>query len=150
MTTRAVARSSAIMVGRVQCWRSLDGFSLSWMCRTGRFYWTPETNFSKKMPYVTRYAFYPTGEVQRQIDAAGNTQIFHFNVAGKSSATSLLQSGEGQHPQCLVSEILYNAEDQIESETAGNGVVSSVDYSPEDGRLLRLFAGVADQKLCRI
>ncbi|MBS4087607.1 RHS repeat domain-containing protein [Pseudomonas rustica] len=96
--------------------------------------------------YVTRYAFYPTGEVQRQIDAAGNTQIFHFNVAGKSSATWLLQSGEGQHPQCLVSEIRYNAQDQIESETAGNGVVSSVDYSPEDGRLLKLFAGVAGQQ----
>ena len=93
--------------------------------------------------YVTRYAFYPTGEVQRQIDAAGNAQIFHFNVAGKSSATWLLQPGEDQHPQCLVSEIRYNAQDQIESETAGNGVVSSVDYSPEDGRLLRLFAGVA-------
>ncbi|MBS4078678.1 RHS repeat domain-containing protein, partial [Pseudomonas rustica] len=96
--------------------------------------------------YVTRYAFYPTGEVQRQIDAARNTQIFHFNVAGKSSATWLLQSGEGQHPQCLVSEIRYNAQDQIESETAGNGVVSSADYSPEDGRLLRLFAGVVGQQ----
>lgn len=96
--------------------------------------------------YVTRYAFYPTGEVQRQIDAAGNAQIFHYNVAGKSSATWLLQSGEGQHPQCLVSETRYNAQDQIESETAGNGVVSSADYSPEDGRLLRLFAGVAGQQ----
>ncbi len=93
--------------------------------------------------YVTRYALNPTGEVQRQIDAAGNAQTFHFNVAGKSSATWLLQSGEGQHPRCLVSEIRYNAQDQIESETAGNGIVSSVDYSPEDGRLLRLFAGVA-------
>jgi insecticidal toxin complex protein TccC len=97
--------------------------------------------------YVTRYAFYPTGEAQRQIDAAGNAQIFHYNVAGKSSATWLLQSGEGQHPQCLVSEIRYNAQDQIESETAGNGVVSSADYRPEDGRLLRLFAGVAGQQL---
>jgi insecticidal toxin complex protein TccC len=96
--------------------------------------------------YVTRYALNPTGEVQRQIDAAGNAQTFHFNVAGKSSATWLLQSGEGQHPQCLVSEIRYNAQDQIESETAGNGVVSSVDYSPEDGRLLRLFAGVVGQQ----
>jgi insecticidal toxin complex protein TccC len=96
--------------------------------------------------YVTRYAFYPTGEVQRQIDAAGNAQIFHFNVAGKSSATWLLQSGEGQHSRCLVSEIRYNAQDQIESETAGNGVVSSADYSPDDGRLLRLFAGVAGQQ----
>ncbi|WP_282355875.1 RHS repeat-associated core domain-containing protein [Pseudomonas sp. PS01303] len=96
--------------------------------------------------YVTRYAFYPTGEVQRQIDAARNTQIFHFNVAGKSSATWLLQSGEGQHPQCVISEIRYNAQDQIESEMAGNGVVSSVDYSLEDGRLLRLFAGVVGQQ----
>lgn len=96
--------------------------------------------------YVTRYALNPTGEVKRQIDAAGNAQIFHYNVAGKSSATWLLQSGEGQHPQCLVSEIRYNAQDQIESETADNGVVSSADYSPDDGRLLRLFAGVAGQQ----
>ncbi len=96
--------------------------------------------------YVTRYALNPTGEVQRQIDAAGNAQIFHYNVAGKSSATWFLQHGEGQPAKCLVSQIRYNAGDQIESETAGNGVVSSADYRPEDGRLLRLFAGVAGQQ----
>jgi insecticidal toxin complex protein TccC len=83
--------------------------------------------------YVTRQSFSPTGDLQ------------HYNVAGQSAAIWLLQAGEGRQPQCLVSAIRYNAQGQIESETAGNSVVACAEYSRDDGRLLRLVARVGAQ-----
>ncbi|WP_242209826.1 MULTISPECIES: RHS repeat-associated core domain-containing protein [unclassified Pseudomonas] len=95
--------------------------------------------------YVTRQIFNPTGELQRHIDAAGNTKTLHYNVAGKPCATWLLQASEGRQPKYLVSKIRYNAEDKVESETAGNGVIARTEYNSEDGRLLRLVAAVGMQ-----
>ncbi|WP_339431582.1 RHS repeat domain-containing protein [Pseudomonas sp. EA_65y_Pfl2_P78] len=101
--------------------------------------------YLEEKSYITRHAFYPTGELQRQIDAMGNTQTVHYNVSGKPSATWLLLAGEGKPSQCLFSDIQYNAQEQIERETAGNGVVSRAEYSPDDGRLLSLIAGLGEQ-----
>ena len=95
--------------------------------------------------YLTRHAFYPTGELQHQTDAMNNVQTCHYDVAGSLSATWLLMAGEGKQPKCLVSDIRYNAQEQIERETAGNSVVTRAEYSVEDGRLLRLSAGVGEQ-----
>ncbi|WP_180699376.1 RHS repeat-associated core domain-containing protein [Pseudomonas crudilactis] len=101
--------------------------------------------FLEEQSYVTRYAFYPTGELQHQTDAMGNVQTRQYNVAGELSATWLLPTGEGKQPKCLVSDIRYNAHEQIEHETAGNGVMTRAEYSPEDGRLLKLSAAVGEQ-----
>ncbi|VVN15950.1 hypothetical protein PS862_04293 [Pseudomonas fluorescens] len=96
--------------------------------------------------FVTRHVFRPTGDIQRQTDAMGNDRTFGYDMAGSLSETWLLQAGDGQTQQRLVSDILYNAHSQIESETAGNGVVTRAVYSAEDGRLIRLMAQVGDQK----
>ncbi|MCP1473852.1 RHS repeat-associated protein [Pseudomonas sp. EB276 TE3739] len=96
--------------------------------------------------YVTRQTFTPTGDLQHHIDAVGNLRTQHYNVAGQSCATWLVQAGEGRQPKCLVSAIRYNAQGQIESETAGNGVIARAEYSRDDGRLLRLLASVGAQK----
>ena len=96
--------------------------------------------------FVTRHTFNPSGEIQRQTDAMGNVRTFGYDVAGKLRETWLLLAGDGKQPQCLVSDIRYNAHDQIESETAGNGVVTCADYAAEDGRLFRLVAAVGSQK----
>jgi len=95
--------------------------------------------------YATRYVFYPMGELKEQTDAMGNAQTRQYNVAGQLSATWLLPGGEGKPPTRLVSDIRYNAHEQIEHETAGNGVMTRAEYSPEDGRLLKLSAAVGEQ-----
>ncbi|MHC8358976.1 RHS repeat-associated core domain-containing protein [Pseudomonas sp. LS2P72] len=100
----------------------------------------------EEQSFVTRYAFLPTGEIQRQIDAMGNARTFGYDVAGKLSEVWLLLTGDGKQPQCLVSNIRHNANDQIESETAGNGVETRAEYDAENGRLTRLVAAVGNQK----
>jgi insecticidal toxin complex protein TccC len=96
--------------------------------------------------FITRHAFNPGGELQRQTDAMGNVRTFGYNVAGKVSETWLHMAGEGTRPQRLVSAIRYNALNQVERETAGNGVLTRVEYAADDGRLLRLLAAVGSQK----
>ncbi|CAI8761539.1 insecticidal toxin complex protein TccC [Pseudomonas sp. IT-P44] len=96
--------------------------------------------------FVTRHVFSPSGEIQRQTDAMGNDRTFVYDVAGRLSETWLLMAGEGRQPQCLVSDILYNTHDQIESEIAGNGVKTQAEYGADDGRLIRLMAALGSQK----
>jgi len=86
--------------------------------------------FLEEQSYVTRYVFYPTGELQRQTDAMGNAQTFHHDVAGKLSAMWLHPAGADKQPKCLVGAIRYNAHEQIEHETAGNRVTTRAEYSP--------------------
>ncbi|MDF9773956.1 RHS repeat domain-containing protein [Pseudomonas baetica] len=96
--------------------------------------------------FITRHSFNPGGELQRQTDAMGNVRTFGYDRAGKLSEVWLHMAGEGKHPQRLVSAIRYNAQDQIESESAGNGVVTRAEYAADDGRLLRLLAALGSQK----
>ena len=98
--------------------------------------------------YVTRHAFLPTGEVEQQHDAMGHLRRFGYDVAGQSAAVWLSLAGDGKTAQCLVSNIRYNAQGQVERETAGNGVISQAFYADEEGRLTRLVSAVeADSPL---
>ncbi|WP_223444416.1 RHS repeat domain-containing protein [Pseudomonas sp. BF-R-19] len=96
--------------------------------------------------FITRHSFNPTGELQEQTDAMGNVRTFAYDVAGKSSEVWLQMAGENKQRQSLVSDIRYNAQDQVERETAGNGVLTLIEYAAEDGRLIRLVAAVGSQK----
>ncbi|WP_223531133.1 RHS repeat domain-containing protein [Pseudomonas sp. GL-R-19] len=96
--------------------------------------------------FITRHRFNPTGELQRQTDAMGNVRTFAYDVAGKLSEAWLQLAGEGKRAQRLVSDIHYNALDQVERETAGNGVLTRAEYAADDGRLIRLAAAVGNQK----
>ncbi|MHC8348166.1 RHS repeat domain-containing protein [Pseudomonas sp. RT4P38] len=100
----------------------------------------------EEQSFVTHYTFLPTGEIQRQIDAMENVRTFGYDVVGKLREVGLLLAGDGNQPQCLVSNIRYNADDQIESETAGKGVETQVEYDVENRRLTRLVAAVGNQK----
>lgn len=95
--------------------------------------------------FITRHTFNPGGELQRQIDAMGNVRTFGYDVAGKLSAAWLQMADPGKAPQRLVSAIRYNAQDQVERETAGNGVLTHAEYAADDGRLIRLTAAVGNQ-----
>lgn len=93
---------------------------------------------------ITALHYAASGELFQQIDALGNQQRFTYTVAGELSDTRLILAGEGQTERTLVSDLRYNASGQIESETAGNGVVTRHRYDPADGRLIGLSAHKAN------
>ncbi|MEJ5059931.1 MULTISPECIES: RHS repeat-associated core domain-containing protein [unclassified Pseudomonas] len=93
---------------------------------------------------TTAYSYAPSTELLQQIDALGNRQRFAYTVAGELSTTYLTLAGAGQSDKPLVSEILYNPSGQIESETAGNGVITRHRYDLADGRLIGLSAHKAN------
>jgi insecticidal toxin complex protein TccC len=88
---------------------------------------------------TTRSRFNPQGEALVQTDAKGNRQLFSQTVAGQLREVRL-QLQTDASPKTLVSAIQYNAFGQIERETAGNGVLTTLEYAAEDGRLSRLQA----------
>ncbi|MEE4179582.1 RHS repeat-associated core domain-containing protein [Pseudomonas viridiflava] len=89
----------------------------------------------------TRRAVSAMGEVLKQTDVCGNVQQFHQTVAGQLKSMELTHSGV---TQTLVSDLRYNAFNQVEQETAGNGVISHYAYDPYTGRLNELLATSAD------
>ncbi|PBP52417.1 insecticidal toxin complex protein C1, partial [Pseudomonas syringae] len=91
----------------------------------------------------TRWAFNAQGEAQVQTDANSNVQRFSHGVDGQLRAVELTLANTEQ-PQTLVSAIHYDAFNQAEQETAGNGVVSRYVYDQQDGRLTELSALSAD------
>ncbi|VVO00754.1 RHS repeat-associated core domain-containing protein [Pseudomonas fluorescens] len=92
---------------------------------------------------TTRSRFNPLGDVLEQTDAKGNRQSFSQTVGGQLRESHLQLKGQ-QKPQLLISAIQYNAHGQTEGETAGNGVTTTLEYRPEDGRLIRLQARRSD------
>ncbi|MBI6705939.1 RHS repeat domain-containing protein [Pseudomonas viridiflava] len=89
----------------------------------------------------TRRTVNALGEVLEQTDVCGNVQQFHQTVAGQLKSMELTRSGV---TQTLVSDLRYNAFNQVEQETAGNGVISHYVYDPHTGRLNELLATSAD------
>ncbi|WP_426112442.1 RHS repeat domain-containing protein [Pseudomonas sp. DSP3-2-2] len=86
----------------------------------------------------THWAYTPLGEVIRQTDVLGNVQAFAYTVAGQLKAVSAQL--KDQPEQVLVSAIRYDAQGRVESDTAGNGVITRARYRDEDGRLIELNA----------
>ncbi|VVN42071.1 RHS repeat-associated core domain-containing protein [Pseudomonas fluorescens] len=90
----------------------------------------------------SRWAYNPTGDLLSLVDAHGHRRRFSHDVAGQLTQGWLQPAGEASPGRWLVQDIRYNPSNQVERETAGNGVVSEADYAPDDGRLLRLAAGL--------
>lgn len=88
---------------------------------------------------VTAFRFNALGDLTAQVDAQGHRQHFNQTLDGQLREAGLLLNGKVE-PQRLVHDIRYNAQGQVEQQTARNQVVSLFDYSPEDGRLTRLRA----------
>ena len=83
--------------------------------------------------------FNAMAEVVEQTDAKGHRQLFSHTPSGQLRQVQLQLAGQG-HRQTLVSAIRYDAQGRTEQETAGNGVVTTLTYRAEDGRLIRLHA----------
>ena len=90
-------------------------------------------------PLISRWHFNAAGEVLSQTDAKGHQQHFSHTVAGQLRETGLQIAGSSS-VNTLVSNIRYNAFSQVESETAGNGVVTRLVHEASTGRLARLQA----------
>ncbi|WP_426619708.1 RHS repeat domain-containing protein [Pseudomonas rustica] len=89
--------------------------------------------------FTARARFNPLGEAIEQTDAKGNRQMISHAVDGLLHEVRL-QLAKDVAPKVLVSAIQYNALGQTVRETAGNGVITSLDYAADDGRLSRLQA----------
>lgn len=85
----------------------------------------------------TAFHFNALGDLTAQVDAQGNRQHFNQTVDGQLREVGLLLNDKVE-PQLLAFDIHYNAQGQIERQTAGNQVVSLLDYCPKHGRLTRL------------
>lgn len=91
---------------------------------------------------TTQHHYNALGDILTQTDAKGHRQRFTYSVAGHLQSVWLQLAGGSE--QVLLSEIAYNAAAQVEMQTAGNGLVTTADYSPMNGRLIRLLARRAD------
>lgn len=90
------------------------------------------------------WTYAPTGEVLKQIDAKGHTQLFVHDRSGQLHSVGLQRSGQSR-AETLVSAIHYSASGQVEHELAGNGMRSTSAYDPADGRLMLLATQGPDQ-----
>jgi insecticidal toxin complex protein TccC len=88
---------------------------------------------------TSRSAFNALSETIERTDAKGHRQFFAQNLGGQLREVRL-QLANDTVPRTVVSAIQYNAHGQTEQETAGNGVITALDFAPEDGRLTRLQA----------
>ncbi|MBD9612439.1 RHS repeat-associated core domain-containing protein [Pseudomonas sp. PDM02] len=89
--------------------------------------------------FSTHSRFNPAGDLLSRTDAQGNEQRFSQTVDGQLRAVDLRLSNTTQHLP-MVSAITYNAHGQVEREVAGNGVITTLEYAAEDGRLQRLLS----------
>ncbi|WP_338919820.1 RHS repeat-associated core domain-containing protein [Pseudomonas silesiensis] len=90
----------------------------------------------------SRWRYSPTGDLLSLTDAKNHRRHFTYTVAGQLKAGWLRPADSAAPGQCLVQDIRYNPGGQVEREIAGNGVVTEANYVLEDGRLLRLSAGL--------
>lgn len=96
--------------------------------------------------YKTQWHYDATGEVIRQVDAGQHQQRFSFDVAGRLKTVSL-KLKDTEIEKTLVKDLVYNAFGQVESQTAGNNVMSRAVFDPASGRLTSMTASVSDRTL---
>ncbi|MCW1243909.1 RHS repeat-associated core domain-containing protein [Pseudomonas sp. SAICEU22] len=95
--------------------------------------------------YLTTWHYNAAGDLLAQTDAKDNRLEHTYGVDGQLAATRLI--ARGGRPQWLVDQRRYNAGGQIESERAGNGVVSRTRYNEADGRVLGMTSRIENTLL---
>ncbi|WP_392885193.1 RHS repeat-associated core domain-containing protein [Pseudomonas migulae] len=96
--------------------------------------------------HETNWDYDALGATIRQVDAGQHQRRFSFDRAGQLKTIGLLVKGSATE-QVILKDLHYNAFGQIESQTAGNGVVSRAGYDPARGRLTSLQASVSGSAL---
>ncbi|MBV7572876.1 toxin [Pseudomonas sp. PDM32] len=95
---------------------------------------------------TTRSQVNALGEVSHQTDAKGHRQLFSQTLDGQLLEVRLQLNGTPT-PKTLVSAITYNAHGQTEREVAGNGVITTLEYDAQNGRLTRISAQRGNEAL---
>ncbi len=95
---------------------------------------------------TTSWHYSANGAELTRTDAAGHRQHARFDLAGQLKQ-GFLQLKDDDSLQPVLQGLTYNAFAQIETQTAGNGVVSTWTYDPADGRLANHSAGIPGQPL---
>ena len=85
---------------------------------------------------VTQRTHDATGAAIATTDARGHVQRMHFGVAGQLSQVML--TVKDAEEQVLLRDIQYSAVGHVQSQTAGNGVISHYGYGVLDQRLQTL------------
>ncbi|WP_347927954.1 RHS repeat-associated core domain-containing protein [Pseudomonas helvetica] len=85
--------------------------------------------------YETLRRFNPLDDLHEQRDAKGNRQQHRYTLDGRVRESRWKLNGESDW-HTVVSAIEYTAEGKIERQVAGNGVVTTQKYRPEDGWLM--------------
>lgn len=105
--------------------------------------WSQEPTLEPGEGETTRYIHGPqASEKLEQIDARGNRQLLRYGLNGQLSGVTVRLAQGAEHR--VLGDIRYNARLQVESRTAGNGVVSQSCYDPANGRLLRFSSSLQD------
>lgn len=89
--------------------------------------------------FSTHSRLTPLGDLFSRTDAQGNEQVFRQTLDGQLREVDVRLSHTTQRLP-MVSAISYNAHGQVEREVAGNGVITTLEYAAEDGRLQRLLS----------
>lgn len=89
---------------------------------------------------VTSRQLSAQGEQLALTDARQNTRRFYHDLGGQLHRASL-QLGDAE-PKAALTHSSFNALGQMESETSGNGIVTSARYCPKNGHLLQLISGL--------
>jgi len=88
--------------------------------------------FHDNEAFTSHQVFSPLGAVLEQTDAGGHRRASRYGLAGQLRQMEL--QVETKVTQVLL-DAQYNANNQITSQLAGNGVLSQWTYDPADGRL---------------
>ncbi|WP_130901095.1 RHS repeat-associated core domain-containing protein [Pseudomonas sp. Sample_11] len=88
--------------------------------------------FHDNVAFTSHQVFSPLGAVLEQTDAGGHRRASRYGLAGQLRQMEL--QVETKVTQVLL-DAQYNANNQIISQLAGNGVLSQWTYDPADGRL---------------
>ena len=98
--------------------------------------------------HTTTWRYQALGQLTEQTDAQGNIQHWRYALDGLLASAGVTLKGRAF--QALIQQRVYSASGQVQSERAGNGVVSELEYSPWNERLQRLRSlrsGSADDTL---
>ncbi|SFL41977.1 RHS repeat-associated core domain-containing protein [Pseudomonas sp. NFACC46-3] len=80
------------------------------------------------------------------VDAARHQQRYGFDIAGQLKVVSL-KVKDATTEKTILKDLVYNASGQVESQVAGNGVISRAAFDPASGRLISLSASVSGNTL---
>lgn len=96
--------------------------------------------------YETRWRYDALAHPILLADAARHQQRYGYDIAGQLKAVSL-KIKDATTEKTILKDLVYNASGQVESQVAGNGVISRAAFDPASGRLTSLSASVSGNTL---